>query len=399
MYTPSQEILEKYANILINFALGGGGGVKTGEVVFLQVPESAKPLLLVLRSAVLKAGANPITEYLPDEYSKDYFEQADNRQLRFFPSKYLRGKVDEMDHFVRILCETNKYELRNIDPKRIMLRNFSQKPFRDWQREKENVGKMTWTLAMYATETMAKDVNLSLEQYWSQIIKGCYLDYSDPVEKWKETFENIRKIKQKLNDLDIRYLRIEAEDTDLTIGIDKNRKWLGGDGRNIPSFEIFISPDYRETDGFISFNQPLYIYGDIINGIKLHFNDGEVVKASAAEGQQLLLEMIKTKGANKLGEFSLTDNRFSRINMFMGETLFDENLGGKYGNTHIALGAAYRDSLPQNPKKITERMWNEMGYNDSAVHTDIISTTDRTITATMADGQRAVIYKNGRFTL
>ena len=74
MYTPSKKILEKYANVLVNFALGGGKGVKKGEVVFLQVPESAKPLLYELRAAILKAGAYTITEYLPDNYQRGFFE-------------------------------------------------------------------------------------------------------------------------------------------------------------------------------------------------------------------------------------------------------------------------------------------------------------------------------------
>ncbi|MEK7498060.1 MAG: aminopeptidase, partial [Patescibacteria group bacterium] len=111
MYEPSKIILEKYADILINFALNSGKGVKKGEVVFLQVPECAKPILFSLRKAVLKAGAYPITEYLPDEYSREFFELANENQIKFFPAKYLKGKVDQMDHVVSIIAETNKYEL------------------------------------------------------------------------------------------------------------------------------------------------------------------------------------------------------------------------------------------------------------------------------------------------
>lgn len=252
---------------------------------------------------------------------------------------------------------------------------------------------------MYATEAMAKDVGMSLKNYWKQIIKGCYLDGVNPIRKWETTFKEIKRLRKKLNSLDIKKLRVEAKDTDLTVGLDKNRKWLGGSGRNIPSFEIFISPDCRATEGYISFSEPLYRYGNVVRGIRLKFKNGRVVESSASEGLTILREMIKTKNADKVGEFSLTDSRFSKITKFMGETLFDENMGGKYGNTHIALGLAYKDSFPGVPSKVTKKKWAAMGYNDSSVHTDIISTTNRTVTATLSSGKQLVIYKNGKFTL
>ncbi len=399
MYTPSSKILQKYADVLVNFALGSGRGIKKGDVVFLQASESAKPLLRALRIAVLKSGGNPIINYFPDDFSREFFEYASIEQIKFFPAKYLKGKVDEMDHVVSIISETNKYELKGIDPKKIMLSNLSRKPYIDWQNEKENKGKMTWTLGLYGTRAMAKEAGMTLKEYWNQIIKGCYLNYPNPIKKWRETSKSINKIRQKLNSMDIRKLRITAPNTDLTIGIDKNRKWLVGDGRNIPSYEIFISPDYRKTEGYISFNEPLYRYGNLIKGVKLEFKNGVVIKSSATEGENILKEMIRTKNADKVGEFSLTDARFSKITKFMAETLFDENTGGKYGNTHIALGAAYKDSYPGKISKIKKEEWKKMGYNDSVIHTDIISTTNRKVVAVTAKRKEIVIYENGKFVL
>lgn len=399
MYVPDQKILDKYADVLVNFALNRGKGVKKGQVVFLWVQECAKPMLIALRKAVLLAGAHPITEYVPDEISRDFYKYASDDQLKFFPSKLMRSKVDEMDHVISIIADTDKYELKGIDPKKIMLRNQSLKSYKEWRDEKEYAGKMTWTLGMYATRAMAKDAGMSPKEYWNQIIKGCYLDDPNPIKKWKQVFKTIERLRSKLNSLDIRSLRVKSKNIDLTVGLDQNRKWLGGSGRNIPSFEIFISPDMRKTQGYISFNQPLYRYGTVVKGIKLEFKNGKVIKSSATEGQDVLREMIKTKNANMVGEFSLTDSRFSRITKFMGETLFDENMGGKYGNTHIALGSAYKDSYPGDPAKVSKARWQKMGYNESVVHTDMVSTEDRVVTATLADGKELVIYKHGKFTL
>jgi len=374
-YQPSQEILDKYAKVLVNFALNSGKGIKKGEVVFLQVSECAKPMLLALRRIVLKSGAHPIIHYLPDEIAKEYYDLATDEHLEFFPEKYLKGKVDQADHFISIISDTNKHELKEVHPKKIMAKSKAFKPYMDWRRDKENRGEFTWTLALYGTEAMAGEANLSLKEYWEQIINACYLDYDDPVIKWKEITEEVERVKIKLNGMQIKKLHVRAKGTDLIVGLDKNRKWMGGSGRNIPSFEVFISPDWRKTEGYIKFNQPLYRYGNLIEDIYLEFKNGRVVKATASKGQEILKEMIASDdGSDKVGEFSLTDSRLSRITKFMAETLFDENAGGEHGNIHIALGSAYKDSYPGDASSVTEEQWKDMGYNDSVVHTDIVST-------------------------
>lgn len=399
MYEPFDKILEKYANVLINFALNSGEGVKEDEVVLLQVPECAKRLLIFLRRAVLKAGAHPLIRYLPDDMQKEFFELANENQIKFFPEAYLKGRVEQADHFVTIIAETDKHELEGIDPKKLMERSKSLKPYVDWRRDKENNGKLTWTLAMYATEAMAKEAGLSLEECWNQIIKACYLDEENPIQKWKESYSEIEKLREKLNSLEIEKLEIKSEGTHLFVGIGENRKCLGCSGRNIPSFEIFISPDCRLTEGYAKFNQPLYRHGNLVKGIYLEFKDGKVVKATAEKGEEVLKEILKVEGADYIGEFSLTDKRFSKIDKFMAETLYDENFGGDHGNFHIALGSAYRDSYPGDASEVSEEQWKEMGYNESVIHSDIVSTTNREVIAHLKDGSKLIIYKDGTFIL
>lgn len=396
-YQPSEELLEKYADVMINFALNGGEGVKNGEVVQLRVSEVAKPLLVALRRAVLKAGAHPIIFYTPDEFAREHYELASDEQLSFFPKKFLKGLVDEIDHTVAVLSETDKKELDGIDSGKIMAAQKALKPYMDWRREKEGAGEYTWTLCMYGTQAMADEVDLSLEEYWDEIVKACYLDDPQPAEKWKELYKDLYEYKDRLDALPIEKLHIEAPDTDLWITIGDNRKWLGGSGRNVPSFELFISPDWRGTEGKIQFTEPLYRYGNLIKDAYLEFKDGRVVKATASVGEDILKEMIAVENADKVGEFSLTDRRFSRITKFMGETLFDENVGGEKGNTHIAVGAAYRDSYTGDQANVSEEEWESMGYNNSVVHTDIVATSNRVVTAYLKDGSNRVIYQDGEY--
>lgn len=268
------------------------------------------------------------------------------------------------------------------------------------REKKENEGKLSWSLCLYGTPSMAAEAGLSLDEYWEQIIEACYLREDDPVAKWKQVQKEIEDIKDKLDALHIDKLHIKGDDVDLHIRIGEHRKWLSGGGKNIPSFEIFTSPDWRGTEGFIRFNQPLYYSGKRIAGVSLTFADGVVTQSSATENKDALKEMIAQENADKVGEFSLTDKRHSRITKFMATTLFDENMGGAYGNTHIALGNAYKDTYNGDLSAETDEEWAAMGYNSCPkVHTDIISTTNRMVTATLPSGEEKVIYQNGEFLL
>lgn len=406
-YTPSEKILANYADVLVNFALGGGKGLKKGEVVLLTSPESAKPLMLAVRNAILKAGGHVIANYLPDShpgepsFARDYYRLAEDHQLDWFPQKYVRGMVDTIDHTVHLIAENDKKELEGIDPKRIMRRGVAWKPFRDWENAKEMQGKFTWTIALYGTPAMAKEAGLFEKAYWNEIIKACFLDKKNPIQEWKNVYKDIEKYRSRLNKLSpkIDKLHVKGVDADLWITLGEKRQWLAGSGRNIPSFEIFTSPDWRGTNGWIRFNQPLYRYGAKVTGIQLWWKNGRVVKATAKTNEKLLKQMIATKDADKMGEYSLTDSRHSRITKFMGETLFDENMGGPQGNTHLAIGMSYKDTYKGNHKTFTKAQAKKLGYNDSSVHTDIISTTKRTVTAHLKDGSTKVIYDNGRFVL
>jgi aminopeptidase len=410
-YTPSPKILKKYADVLVNFALGGGKGIKKGEVVRVSASESAKPLYIAVCNAIVDAGGHVMSNYGPDDehgdkrrnisVSRYFYEHATDEQIKFFPKKYLKGIVDEMDHSVFLLAEKDPHALKGIDGKKIMARGLALKPFMDWRHAKEWKGKFTWTIALFGTPAMAREAGLSEKEYWTQIIKACFLDEKNPIAKWKAVYRDIEKYRSRLNKLSPRIDKLHAEgpDMDMWYTLGRQRAWHAGSGRNIPSFEIFTSPDWRGTEGWIRFNQPLYRYSNKITGIQLWFKNGRVVKSSAKTNEKLLKEMIATKGADKIGEYSLTDSRHSRITKFMAETLFDENMGGPYGNTHLALGMSYRDTYAGDVSKLTDKEAARLGFNDSSVHTDMISTTRRTVTAHLKDGSTKVIYKDGRFVL
>jgi len=410
-YTPDKKILKKYAHVIVNFALGMGNGIKKGDVVRVSGNESCKPLYNAVCNAIVDAGGHVIGHYSPDDeqgdkrrnesFTRYFYEHASHEQITFLPAKYLKGLVDEMDHSLYILSDSDPHALKGVNPKKIMARGKALKPFMDWRHKKEWSGKFTWSIAMYGTPAMAKEAGLSEKEYWNQIVKACFLDYPDPIARWKEVYKEIEMYKKKLNALSPKIDRLHAvgPDMDLWVSLGEKRQWLAGRGVNLPSFEIFTSPDWRGTNGWIKFNQPLYRYGSKVTGIELEFKNGLVVKSKAKTNEKLLKEMIATEGANKIGEYSLTDKRHSRITKFMAETLYDENMGGPYGNTHLALGMSYRDTFSGDVSKLKTKHAEKLGFNDSSVHTDIISTTRRTVTAHLKDGKTKVIYRDGMFVL
>ena len=403
-YTPPDEYLRRYADLLVNFALGGGKGIAPGEVVRVEGTENTKPLFAEVCRSVWRAGGHVIREYVPadDEQSKlsrDFYELASDEQLRFFPEHYMRGLLEQIDHALLLYSPTDPHVLQDISPEKILRHNEAFMPAMEWQMAKEAEGRFTWTIGLYGTEAMAAEAELTIEEYWQQIIAACYLDEPDPIARWREVDTQIADQARFLSELEIDRLHVEGEDTDLWLTLGQSRKWIAGGGRNVPSFEVFTTPDWRGTEGRISFSEPLYVYGSLIKRVELEFSEGRVTSARAQEGQALLEQMVATDGADRIGEFSLTDARLSRITHFMANTLYDENVGGQYGNTHLALGFGLRFCYDGDPASLSDEEWERLGFNKSSVHTDIVSTTDRTVTAVLRDGSERVIYADGRFQI
>jgi aminopeptidase len=397
MYQPSEEMLRKYASVLVNFALGSGDGIQKNDVVLIAAQTPGLPLAREVYRTVVQSGGHPLMNIIDDDARKILLSEGSDPQIGFFPEKYYRGLGDTIDHSVRILADRDPLYLSAVDPRRILLNTTSTKPYRDQLDAKEDAGSFTWTLCLYGTDGVAKEAGMSPQEYWTQIERACFLTEPEPIAMWKSVYGNLRRIIGELNDMPVVKIRVRADHTDLTVGLGEKRRWLGGRGRNIPSFEIFTSPDWRGVEGKIFFDLPLYRYGQIIHEVRLEIRGGRVVTATAAKNEKLLLEMIGQNNADKIGEFSLTDRRFSRITRFMAETLYDENFGGEYGNTHLALGKAYHDACSVDPKKLTEDDFGNMGFNDSPEHTDLVATTDRVVTATLNDGSTKVIYEGGEF--
>ncbi len=403
-FKPSDEHLDRYGRLLVDYALGGGKGIAPGDVVLISCEESAKPLYGAACRAIWRSGGHVLSDYVPDgggnvDVLHDFYELAGDEQLDFFAEQYWRGVVDQADHLLRIFADRDPHALADIDASKVLRVRRARRRLVEWQDDKESSGAFTWTLGLYGTEAMAAEAGMTVEEYWEQIVAACFLDDPDPAARWREVNAEIGRHCERLNALAIERLHVEGDDVDLRLVVGERRRWIGGSGRNVPSFEVFTSPDWRGTEGRIRFSEPLYIHGSLIKGAELEFRDGSVVSARAASNGALLREIVASENADRVGEFSLTDARLSPIRRFMANTLYDENTGGPFGNTHIAVGQSLHTTYDGDPGAVSRSEWERLGFNSSAIHTDIVSTTDRQVTATLPDGSARVIYTGGRFTL
>lgn len=397
----SKNQLDKYSDILIwGLKKARTKGFKKNDVIFIRYDMAAVKLAEVIQGKLLDMGMNPLLRmtYNP-QMERNFFERSNNRQL-IFQAPGEKELYKNLNGGIYLHGPESLTHLGHIDPARIGKAAVARKSLRDilWKREEE--GHYGWTLCMVPTPELAKKAGLSIKEYTDQVIKACLLDKKEPVKEWEDIFKRAVLIKKWLNRMDVKYYHIVSDSIDLIITPGQKRRWIGISGHNMPSFELFVSPDWRGTEGVYYADQPSYRDGNYVEGVKLTFKNGKVIKIDAKKGKAFVTKQLSIDaGANRVGEFSLTDRRFSKINKFMANTLYDENHGGRYGNCHIAVGMSYSDTFNGDPSKLTKKAKDRLGFNNSALHWDLVNTEDKTVTAHLNSGKKVVIYENGIFTL
>ena len=393
--------LQRYAQVLIwGMEAARSREFHPGDIVMLRYDLAGRRLIEVLFDKMIEKGLHPIQRISNSpqmEYS--FYSKANQQQLKFVHPgeeelfKHLNGSI-------ALLAPESLMHLQNIDPERIGESILAKKKLRDILDERENNGNFGWTLGLLPTKELAKNAEISEEEYSEQIIKACYLDYPDPIKQWENIFQRAQKIKDQLNKLQVQHFHLKSKNCDLIVTPGQDRQWVGVSGHNIPSFELFTSPDWRGTEGRFYMDQPSFRNGNLVKNLELEFKNGIVTSIAAEQGEEFVKKQIQIdNNANKIGEFSLTDKHFSRIDKFMAHTLFDENFGGDFGNCHIALGASYSETYAFGGNNLSNEKKESLGFNDSALHWDLVNTQPKTVEAKLDSGETITIYENGSFVI
>lgn len=396
----TEKQLNRYADVLIwGLQTARSRRIARNDTVLVRFDLAAVRLAEILFAKLLEAGAYPLMRLNPTAaMERDFYSLANSKQLIYIPP----GEKDlfkRLNGSISIFAPESMTHLAKIDPQKIARSVLSKKKLRDVLDKREAQKRFSWTLCMFPTAQLAKHARISQKAYSAQVARACFLNSASPVIEWQNIFKQAQSIKRWLNRLPVTALQVISENVDLRISLGERRRWVGISGRNIPSFEIFVSPDWRGTQGNFYADQPSYRNGNYVRGVRLEFKDGRLVKIAAEKGRSFVRQQLgMDEGASRLGEFSLTDKRFSRINRFMANTLYDENFGGPYGNCHIALGSSYSNTYAGNPVELSQPMKRKLGFNESALHWDFVNTEKKQVIAILKSGREVLIYENGKFT-
>jgi len=356
------EVIARWAELLVDYCLG----VRIGETIVVCSEIPARPLVEACYKTIVLRGAYPLVRLEIPGLHEFFVEHATEPQVAevpavaLFEAQYASGRI-------LISAESDTRSMSRVDPTRQARFERARDPIRQATRHAR------WVLTQYPTAAYAALAGMSLPDYEEFVTRAMFLDHAVPRAAWQELGSRQAALVEFMTG--VRTVRIEAEGTELTLSV-AGRTWINSDGRrNMPSGEIFTGPIEDSATGRLRCGFPVCRDGRELVGISLEFQQGNVVAASASEGQDYLLAMLELDpGARRIGELGLGLNR--GIDRFTGSILYDEKIGG---TVHVALGQSYPETG---------------GLNSSALHWDLIVDT-RAQGRITADGR--LVMENGRW--
>ena len=361
--------LKKLAGVLVNYSTV----VQSGDLVMISAPPIAEPLAIEIYKAALAAGGHPQLKLVPDELTELMLKYGSDQQLKYL-SPLRVHEVETIDVNIGIWAETNTRALSNTDSAKHAAMSAARKPIFSRFLERVAKNELRWTGTIFPTNASAQDAAMSLAEYEDFVFGAGLLGEPDPVEAWRSVARKQQTAVELLSGK--RQLHLEsANGTDLSMSIE-GRKWINCCGKeNFPDGEIFTSPLEDSVEGTIVFSFPAMHMHQECDGVRLRFEKGLVVEATAEKGEDFLNAMLdQDAGARRVGEFAIGCNY--GISRFTRNTLFDEKIGG---TVHLAVGA----SLPESG-----------GSNQSALHWDMVCDLRGGGKVTV-DGE--IVYRDGKF--
>jgi aminopeptidase len=268
-------------------------------------------------------------------------------------------------------------------------------------------GLCNWTIVAFPNEGWAQTVfgEPDVERLWQAVGTAVRLDEPDPVASWREHIERLQERAATLNAHHFDHLRYRGPGTDLTIGLHPESEWQAAldtsagieHVANMPTEEVFTTPDSRRVEGTVRSTLPLQIQGNIVRDLEVRFADGRAVEVRASSGEAVMRAHIATDdGAQRLGEVALVDghSRVGQTGLVFYDTLFDEN-----ASSHIALGASIVQAVAWASELSPEER-SERGVNHSSIHTDfMIGSDELEVDGVDSDGSATPILRGGNWLL
>jgi aminopeptidase len=331
----------KWAQALTGYSVE----IEPGQAVVIGGDLAAAPLLLEIQREVIARGGFPVLIPTMPGAGRAMLLDGSDAQLEYISPVERFWRV-EADRSIFVLAETNTRELAEVDPSRLTVWQRARRELFDLADARVAAGEIDWTLTLFPTDAYAMDAGMSTHAYTEFVLAACKLDRDDPVQAWREQGAEQQRLIDWLEGK--RDIHLTGPDIDLTLSVE-GRTWMNADGRrNFPDGEIFTGPVEESVNGTIRFSYPVVTAGREIDDIRLRFEDGKVVEASAARHEDFLIEQLDTdEGSRTLGEFAFGTN--FDIQQFTKNILFDEKIGG---TVHMAVGAGYPETGSANQSSV-----------------------------------------------
>jgi aminopeptidase len=322
--------VERLAELIVGYSLDA----REGQVIRIDGAVVATPLIVALHRAALRRGAHPYTDVEIEGLPELLIEEGTDEQLTYISPLEVR-EIDTVDAIVTIWSESNTRSFTRLDPNRHQRYIARRRNLRNRFWERITRGAARWSGTLYPTNAHAQEAELSLREYEDFVYRACHVHEDDPVAHWRGYGAQLQERASWL--ATVRELRIVGEDTDLRVCVD-GRIWEPALGRlNMPDGEVYTSPVETETEGTVRFSFPAVFQGREVQDVRLRFEQGRVVDAEAASGDDYLQALLgMDDGARVLGEVAFGLNY--EIDRFTRNTLFDEKIGG---TMHLALGYGF----------------------------------------------------------
>jgi aminopeptidase len=360
--------VDALAQILVRYSTK----VRKGDVCAIQSTSAAEPLVQAVYEEVLRAGGHPVIQLSTSGAQSAFYDLAGEEQLDWVPPP-LEWTVESSDVHISVMASLNTRELSNADPKKQARVQKARKQIMETSMKRSADDDYRWALTLFPTHAYAGEAGMSLTAYEDFYYAACLALDGDPVTAWQRQSDEVRRLTEWIQGRE--EVRVQAEGTDITLGV-AGRNWIACVGEhNMPDGEFFTGPVEDSVNGEIRFSFPASYGGRTVSGVCLRFENGKVVDASADQGEEFLLEMLDTDaGARRLGELGIGTN--FGISTATKEILLDEKIGG---TVHMAIGMSYPESG---------------GQNSSAVHWDMVCDLRKGGSITV-DGEE--LQRDGRF--
>jgi aminopeptidase len=392
-----QQAVDRLAALAVDFA----ANVQPGQILTIEAETGMEPVVRAAAARAYDRGARFVDPIYFDPYVKrERLLRAAEDTLDFVPDWWGKRMLQLGDvHAARIVFvpRVSPGILNGVDPKRA---GRDQLP--DLQERLEIINKrlVNWTILPYPTQTWAElvhpelDGDAALERLSEELMHVCRLDEEDPVTAWRERKETIQSAAARLTERRFDAIRLKGPGTDLTVGLFPTSVWEGGSATtvddvehmpNLPTEEVYTTPDPARAEGVVRATKPLDVAGTIVRGLEVRFEGGRAVDIQAESGGDILRERAAyDQDASRLGELALVDRegRIGTLGTVFYNTLLDENAA-----SHIALGNAYEIGVGEEDKA---------RVNKSAIHIDfMIGGDDVEVTGITRDGDEVPVLRGG----